>query len=87
MPLTNSQYDAVLRLYNERQLRNRREQDRRIANARRRIPRLSEIDGEVASLSLKKARILLNKNYEQDFDLPAALKELSEERRVLLRCV
>lgn len=84
MPLTNSQYDAVLRLYNERQLRNRREQDRRVANARRRIPRLYEIDGEVASLSLKKARILLNKNYEQDFDLPAALKELSEERRVLL---
>ena len=30
MPLTNSQYDAVLRLYNERQLRNRREQDRRV---------------------------------------------------------
>ncbi|MCF0122417.1 MAG: ATP-binding protein [Lachnospiraceae bacterium] len=84
MPLTNSQYDMLLCLYNERQLRNRKEQDRRIANTQQMIPRLSEIDNEVASLSLKKARILFNKNYEQDFDLPAALKELSEERKILL---
>ena len=84
MPLTNSKYDAVLRLYNEKQLRSRREQDLHRQEAYSAIPRLAELDGEVADLSLKKARILLNKNFENDFDLPAALRELTEERRALL---
>ena len=84
MALTNSQYDAVLRIYSERQLRNRREQDARIQEAYAAVPRLAEIDGEVASLSIKKARILLSGKTEPDFDLSAAIGELSEERRALL---
>lgn len=61
MSLTNSQYDAVLRLYQEKQLRHKREQDQRIRTAFEKLPRLEEIDREVAALSLKKARILLSK--------------------------
>ena len=84
MPLTNSQYDAVLRIYSERQLRNRREQEARIREAYAAIPRLSEIDSEIAALSLKKARILLSRRTGPDFDLSAAIGELSEERTALL---
>ena len=82
MALTNSQYDAVMRIYSQRQLRNRREQDARIREAYAAVPRLPEIDGEVAALSLKKARVLLGNRSEQDFDLTAALEELAESIRL-----
>ena len=58
--------------------------DARIREAYAAVPRLPEIDGEVAALSLKKARVLLGNRSEQDFDLTAALEELAEERRALL---
>jgi DNA replication protein DnaC len=84
MPLTNSQYDAILRLYSARQLRNRHEQDARIRQAYEAIPRLSELDSEAAELSLKKARSLLSGGGGADFDLPKALADLADERRALL---
>lgn len=84
MSLTNTQYDAILRVYQETQLRRKREQDQRIREAFSKIPRLSEIDAEVASLSIKKARVLLSQNPPEDFDLEAAIRDLAEERRVLL---
>ena len=84
MSLTNTQYDAILRVYQETQLRRKREQDQRIREAFSKIPRLAEIDAEVASLSIKKARVLLSQNPPEDFDLEAAIRDLAEERRVLL---
>ena len=56
----------------------------RIREAYAAIPRLSEIDSEIAALSLKKARILLSRRTGPDFDLSAAIGELSEERTALL---
>ena len=84
MSLTNTQYDAIQRLYQEKQLRHKREQDQRIREAFAKIPRLEEISREVAALSLKKARIVLSKNPAGDFDLDAAIRDLAEERRALL---
>ena len=52
MALTNPQYDAIMRMYNERQLRHQREQQEHIRIAYEKIPRLAEIDAEIASLSL-----------------------------------
>ena len=59
MALQNSQYDALMRYYQRLQFRNKHEQDARIAEAQARIPRLALIDQEIASISVKKARILL----------------------------
>ena len=44
MALTNPQYDAIMRMYNERQLRHQREQQAHIRIAYEKIPRLAEID-------------------------------------------
>lgn len=49
MALTNPQYDAIMRMYNERQLRHQREQQEHIRIAYEKIPRLAEIDAEIAS--------------------------------------
>ena len=46
MALTNPQYDAIMRMYNERQLRHQREQQEHIRIAYEKIPRLAEIDAE-----------------------------------------
>ena len=84
MALSNAQYDAVMRIYNDRQLNNRRAQEARIREAYSRIPRLEEIAGEIASLSVRKARAVLDEG-EADFDLQAAIDERAEERAVLLK--
>ena len=56
MALTNTQYDTIIREYNKKQLQNRRDQEARIALAEKELPELSQINGEIASLSMKCAR-------------------------------
>lgn len=84
MALQNSQYDALMRYYQKLRLNNKRDLDKRVANAYRKIPRLSEIDREIASISMKKARLLLGESDECDFDLEDAISSLSLERAALL---
>ena len=55
MPLQNYQYDTIMREYNRRQARNRRIQEEHLAEAYEKIPRLREIDEEVATLSARKS--------------------------------
>ena len=38
MALSNSQYDAIMRVYNQRQFQDKREQDKRIAEVYEKIP-------------------------------------------------
>ena len=84
MSLKNSQYDALMRQYNQRQLQNRHQLDERIRTAYSRIPRLADIDREISSASLEKARLLLGESSGKDFDLDARIQELSAERARLL---
>lgn len=84
MALQNSQYDALMRYYQKLRLNNKRDLDKRVANAYHKIPRLSEIDREIASISMKKARLLLGESDECDFDLEDAINSLSLERAALL---
>lgn len=85
MPLKNSQYDEIMREYNRRQLHNKHLLDQHTKEAYGRIPRLEEIDHEIASLSMKKARSLLGVESGESFDLESAIADLSEERKCLLR--
>ena len=85
MALTNTQYDTIIRGYNKKQLQNRRDQESRIALAEKELPELSKINEEIASLSMKCARRLLN-------DEPASVEELKTEiaaygkhRKILLK--
>lgn len=60
MGLNNTQYDAIMRRYSQKQIQNHRqmEEHRRIAYGK--IPQLSEIDHQVSSVSLGYARTLLD---------------------------
>lgn len=56
MPLANSQYDTIMRHYDEIRDRNRHDLEEKKAALYRRYPELKEIDDEVASISVETAR-------------------------------
>ena len=58
MPLQNYQYDTIMREYSKTQSQNRRILEKRTQEIYKKIPRIHEIDEEVATLSAKKARAL-----------------------------
>ena len=74
-----------MRAYNQKQLRHKHQQTERIRQAEEKIPRLGEIRREIASLSLKKARLLLGAQQGEDFDLAEQIRRLSKERAALLQ--
>ena len=76
MPLSNTQYDELLREYDKRQIENRHIVDEHIREAYGRDPRLAEIDESISSYSVSQAKKLL----EGD---EGALKELKENLAVL----
>ena len=83
--LSNTQYDSIMRIYQDRQTRSRRDLDERRSAAYAEIPRLPEIDQEIASVSVRKALYLLGDQGGKDIDIDRAIRELTEERQVLLR--
>lgn len=84
MPLQNFQYDTIMREYNRRQAKNRYLLEERQKEAYARLPRLREIDQEVATLSAEKARALISRRDSGLEDLKAAISLLSQERTALL---
>lgn len=60
MALNNSQYDAIMRDYYRRQTMHRRQMEERVREVREKLPRIREIDDEIASASVQCARQLLS---------------------------
>lgn len=78
MPLTNSQYDTIMRGYDRRQYQNYRQQCARQDEIYAQIPRIREIEESISSVSLQQA--------EKAFDaLPDALPELRVRLAALRR--
>lgn len=84
MPLSNSQYDEIMRDYDHRQLANRRLLDERIKEVYEKLPRLKELDRAVASSAVSKARLLLEGSADAVGSLKSDLAMLSREREELL---
>ena len=76
MPLQNFQYDTIMREYSRRQAQNHRILEEHTALAYAKIPRLKEIDDEVATLSADKVRRLLSGREKGTSDLKATIQEL-----------
>lgn len=60
MALTNSQYDTIIRTYEERQTRERRRLDERIHYVNSHVEGYKELEEQLASLSVQHARRLLD---------------------------
>ena len=87
MPLQNYQYDTIMREYNRRQAQNRRIQEEHQAEAYEKIPRLREIDAEIATLIIVpplQRDPLINRQESGIDDLRNDIALLSQERTALL---
>ncbi|MCI8430437.1 MAG: ATP-binding protein [Lachnospiraceae bacterium] len=92
MPLTNKQYDAIMRGYDRRQYRNYREQRARTEEIYEKIPRIREIDEAVSASSLSHAEQIFSLQERASYqnrafvlkDLKERLSALREEKETLL---
>jgi len=84
MALSNSQYDQLMRMYEQRQLDNEHQLKRRYEEVYARIPKLKELDDMISSLSLSRARCLLEGDETALSDLKTELASLIAEKKAVL---
>lgn len=84
MALKNSQYDAIMREYNQTQFKNRRLWDERIKKIYALHPSFEEIDNMIASLSIEQGKKLVNGEIEVLDHLKEQINELTLQRITLL---
>ena len=84
MSLTNAQYDTILHQYEIKQLKSRREAERRLACVYDRIPGYRDLEDMVAAVSVAQGRKLLAGDEEAMEDLRDSLAELSGRKAQLL---
>lgn len=84
MALNQSQYNAILRMYDQRQLHTRRILEERRSEVLAKLPRIKEIEDSISSLSIKQARKLLDGDESALSSLKSQLHALIAEKSRLL---
>lgn len=84
MPLSRMQYDAIMREYDQKQYRARREQERRIRQVEERIPQMKQIEEAIGRTALMQARRALKKEADALVKCRRELDELREQKAALL---
>lgn len=85
MALSNSQYDQIMRAYEQRQLDNEYRLRERYEKAHSLIPALEELDRSISSLSVRQARKLLDGDDQALSALRDELHSLIHDKRMLLK--
>lgn len=85
MPLSNTQYDTIIREYNAKQIRNQHMIDDRIREVYGKDQRLKAIDDKISSCSLAQARKLLNGDVNALATLRSQLFDLRQQRLAILK--
>lgn len=84
MALSNLQFHAIMRIYNQRQLKDKHEQDERIRNVYESIPQIREIEEEITSRAVRSARRLLEGDGTAREGLRQQIEDLREQKELLL---
>lgn len=84
MALSNAQYDELMRTYEQRQLDNEHALRKRYETARSMIPELSALDDAISSVSVRKARLLLDGQEDALGELKEEITRLSAQKQSLL---
>lgn len=84
MPLTNSQYNALMRVYEEKRAKSRDLANLHYKRACQKIPELASIDASISSASLDQAKKLLAGDDTALASLKEDIRSLSDRRRRLL---
>ncbi|WP_099469601.1 ATP-binding protein [Konateibacter massiliensis] len=84
MALKNSQYDAIMRQYNQTQFKNKRLWDERIKEVYALHPDFENIDHSISSLSVERGKKLINGEIDAIGNLKEQIADLSKQRSKLL---
>lgn len=84
MPLTNSQYNALMRVYEEKRAKSRDLANLHYKRACQKVPELASIDASISSASLDQAKKLLAGDDTALASLKEDIRSLSDRRRRLL---
>ena len=85
MPLTNAQYDEIIRSYDAIQLKNSRRRQERLKEIYAKAPRLKELDDSIASRSVAQAHKYLDGQTQALTELKVQLANIRQERQALIR--
>ena len=85
MPLNNTQYEAIIKGYEQTQNRNRHLADERRQEVYSRIPAYQELDASVGSISVAQARLMLAGDESALAQLRSSLKEITAQKKALLK--
>ena len=84
MSLNNSQYNAIMRIYNQRQFQDKYEQDQRREDVYQKVPQIRQIEDEISSQAVRCARKLLDGDTNAKEELKQHIEDLREQKEVLL---
>lgn len=84
MSLTNTQYDTLMRGYQARQTENQHRMEQRQREVFAACPQLKDVEDSIASISVKRARMLLDGDASALADLKQELSERMEQKAWLL---
>lgn len=84
MALTNTQYESIIREYEEKQNRNRHEMERRLTVVRNAIPEYADLEDAIPSLSASFTKRLIDGEENARAELSESLRDLSRQKSSLL---
>ncbi len=84
MPLSNAQYDEIMRDYNKRQLKAHEDAANRKRKVYAQVPRLGELDKQIASTSISRAKNFINGDTQALSDLEKEINAFSKEKADIL---
>lgn len=84
MPLTNSQYDAIMRIYQQKQLANRATLLKRREEISEKLPAYQMLEEEIVSLSIEEAKRQLLEDGNSSIATKEAIHSLMEDKQNLL---
>ena len=84
MSLNNSQYNAIMRIYNQPQFQDKYEQDQRREEVYQKVPQIRQIEDEISSQAVRCARKLLDGDTNAKEELKQHIEDLREQKEVLL---
>lgn len=85
MALNNSQYNEVMRDYEQQQLKNRHEQQKRLQEVYQRVPQIRALDEEIRTRGAASARQALDGDRKAGARFREELADLREQKEILLK--
>ena len=84
MALTNSQYNTIMKTYEEKQLASRQELDAKIAHVNKHVPRYRQLSEQISSLAIQQAFLMLEQDAGDKEEFKNSLANLRKEKQQVL---